>query len=218
MILYTPEVLYAVIAHYNATVFPAQLIAGALALTVIGFVLSGRPVAARLTAAIIGTLWLWCGLTWFGDHYETINWAGYYYAIAFAVQGGLLIAYAVFLQSPSTLQSMSHGRDITIGVGVSLAVFALAVHPLIEWAMGKGWAQAQYVGASPDATVVFSLGLLAAVRRVPFWLLLIPLLWLLLSGGWSLLLGTPDRLILPALGLGLVMLIAVGRRRQVAGH
>jgi len=109
----------------------------------------------------------------------------------------------------------NQGPDVTLGVGVTLAVFALAVHPLIEWATGKGWAQVQYVGGSPDATVVFTLGLLAAVRRVPVWLLVIPALWLLLSGGWSLLLGTPDRLVLPVLGLGLIALIAVNRRRQI---
>ena len=217
MILYTPEVLYAVIAYYNAQVFPAQLIAAALALVAVGVALSGRPAAGGIAAAVGGGLWVWCGLTWFGTHYETINWAGFYYALAFAAQGALLLFWAIFRRrrlSPGAVVS-GHGSG-RLRAGGALALYALALHPLIEWTIGKSWAQAQYVGGSPDATVVFTLGLLAAVGRTPIWLTVISVLWLLLSGVWNLLLGAPDRLILPVLGLAFVALLALGIKRRPA--
>lgn len=217
MILYTPEVLYAVIAYYNAQMFPAQLVAAALALVAMGAVLSGRPVAGRMAAVVCGAFWIWCGLTWLGTHYQTINWAGFYYAIVFAVQGVLLVLGAIFIRRPSAAAPVaSAGNARMRGAGVALALYALALHPLIEWMIGKSWAQAQYVSGSPDATVVFTLGLLAAAGRTPFWLMVIPVLWLLLSGAWSLLLGAPDRLILPVLGLAFVALLALIRTRRPA--
>ena len=67
---------------------------------------------------------------------------------------------------------------------------------MIERLSGANPAELQYPGTSPDPAVVLTLGLLVTTgRRVPLWLLIVPLLWLVLSGAWTLLLGVPLRLL-----------------------
>ncbi len=211
LILYDPDTLYAVIGYYNQAIFPAQVVALLLALAALAYALWPRRGSGRVIAAILGAGWLFAGIAFLGDHYASINWAGTYYEIAFAVQGALLLGYG----------TLRGGLDLRFDGGVSawaglgLAVVAIVVHPLIERAVGRGWTEAQYVGVTPDPTCLLTLALLLmSVRRVPWWLLVIPALWAVIGGGWSWLLGTPERMILPVLSLVAIALILWGNRAE----
>lgn len=209
IVLYDPQVLYAVIGHYNQAVFPAQIVAYVLALAALAYALWPRPLGGRIIAVVLAAGWLWSGSAFLGDHYAAINWAGAYYEIAFAVQAALLFGYGAILGR--LVFGFDGGTMAWIGVGFVL--FALVVHPLIELALGRTWVQLQLVGMSPDPTSLLTLGLLlTSARRVPWWLLVIPTLWFLISGSWAWLLGTPERMILPACCLVATAMIAWGNR------
>lgn len=194
IILYQPDVLYAVIGHYNEAVFPAQVVAFVLALAALAYALWPRPAGGRVVAVVLAAGWLWSGSAFLGDHYAAINWAGAYYEVAFAVQAALLLGYGAILNK------LRFGFDggAAAWVGLSFVVFALVLHPLIELAIGRTWMQLQLVGVSPDPTSLLTLGLfLMTTHRVPWALLVIPVLWLLISGSWAWLLGAPERMVLP---------------------
>lgn len=194
IILYQPEVLYAVIGHYNNAVFPAQIVALVLALAALAYALWPRPEGGRVVAAILAAAWLWSGSAFLGAHYAAINWAGAYYEVGFAVQAALLLGFGAVRGS----LRFAFDAGAAAWTGLGFVLFVLFVHPLIELAVGRTWAQLQLVGVSPDPTNLLTLGLLLmTTRRVPWLLLVVPVLWLLISGSWSWLLGTPERMILP---------------------
>jgi hypothetical protein len=211
IILYEPDVLYAVIGYYNEAVFPAQVVAFVLVLAALAVTLWPRPAGGRIIAAVLAAGWLWSGIAFLGDHYAAINWAGNYYEIAFAVQAALLLGYGTVRGS---LRLAFDGGALA-WTGLAFILFALVVHPLVELAVGRSWVQLRLAGVMPDPTNLLTLGfLLTSVRRVPWWLLVIPVLWLVIGGGWSFLLGTPERMILPAAGLAAAVLILWGNRMK----
>jgi hypothetical protein len=211
LVLYDPDTLFAVIGYYNKAIFPAQAVALLLALAALAYALWPRRGGGRIIAAVLGAGWLFSGVAFLGDHYASINWAGNYYEIAFAVQGALLLGYGALR---GALDLRFDGGGLA-WAGLGLAAVAIAVHPPVERAFGRGWVEAQYVGVAPDPTCLLTLALLLmSVRRVPWWLLVIPALWAIVSGGWSWLLGTPERMILPVLSLVAIALIAGANRAK----
>lgn len=211
IILYQPDVLHAVIGHYNEAVFPAQIVALVLALAALAYALWPRPAGGRVIAAILAAGWLWSGSAFLGNHYAAINWAGAYYEVGFAVQAALLLGYG---SVRNTLRFGFAGSPAA-WTGLGFVVFALFVHPVIELAIGRSWAQLQFFGVAPDPTNLVTLGLLVmTTKRVPWPLLVVPVLWLLISGSWSWLLGAPERMILPLCCLLATGLILRGNRRK----
>lgn len=211
LVLYEPDVLYAVIGYYNKAIFPAQAVALLLALAAIAYTVWPHRGGDRIIPALLAAGWLWSGIVYLGGHYAAINWAGAYYEAAFVVQAAMLLGWGVIR---GALRFRFDG-GARAWAGAGFAAIAIVIHPLVERALGRGWAELQYVGVSPDPTELVTLALLLmSARRVPWWLLLVPALWLVIAGGWAWLLGTPERMILPACSLVALVLIIAGTGRK----
>ena len=50
-----------------------------------------------------------------------------------------------------------------------VAAIAVVLYPLMGWALGRPWAQAEVAGLMPDPTALATLALLLAARRPPAW-------------------------------------------------
>lgn len=185
-LMYAPRTYWRLVELYNREFWPLHLpmLAAGLAalwLTYTRPARTWRPVVLALAAA-----WLWVGWAFLWERYATINWAASYVAIAFAVQGVLLMGMVWRARQPAAPPG-SFAR----GLGGLLAATGL-LYPLLGPALGRPWAQAESAGMVPEPTALFTLGLLLllglpSTRTGRALLFYIPVLCLLLGAatGWT---------------------------------
>ncbi|MDH3701575.1 MAG: DUF6064 family protein [Alphaproteobacteria bacterium] len=210
MLPFTPEVFFSLFAQYNATIWPMQIVAYVLGLLAVFLTLRPRRDAGRLIAAILSGFWLWIGIVYHIMFFATINFAAPVFGVVFIVQG-LLLAWTGVMKGQ--LEFRFRG-DLSGWIGLGFAVFAMAAYPLLGLFAGHVWPRAPIFGVAPCPTTIFTLGLLLlSARRVPLSLLAIPVLWSLVGGSASWLLGVPEDIALPVAGIaGLGMAIWKNRR------
>jgi hypothetical protein len=176
----------------------------------------GRAIAALLTAA-----WLFVAWAWHFRRYDAINFAGRWFALAFALQALLLFAAGL---SRDGLRFAPRGHPAG-AFGMAIFAFALLVQPLIGPLVGRDWVSAELFGLAPDPTAVGTLGLLVAAERMRWWLLVIPALWCAVTGLTLWTMDAPDAFVTPlaalaALGLAVWKTVSPpkgGRDRAESG-
>jgi hypothetical protein len=194
-LLFAPRTYYRLFELYNADIWPAQIAALALGVTILALLYRGSPWASRAIAATLAAAWLWVAWAFHLERYATINWAAVYFAAGFALQALLLIWTGVVrgglrFRPPSGIA----GR---IGLGVFL--FALVAQPLIGPLLSRPWTQAELFGLAPDPTAVGTLGVLLLTDHIRWPLLAIPLLWCAITGATLWTMGAPDAFVTPVL-------------------
>jgi Family of unknown function (DUF6064) len=138
----------------------------------------GRAWAPRAAFALLGLAWLWVAWGFHWQRFASINSAVPWYAAAFAIEGLLLLAWAV--TKPAIAM---RGR----GIGLALLLVGLLAHPAIGAVLGLPWRQAAVFALAPDPTALGTLGVLLTTqpfrRSFARWLLWpIPLLWCVIAG------------------------------------
>ena len=91
------------------------------------------------------------------------------------------------------------------------------IQPLIGPLLGRPWAQVQIFGVAPDPTAVATLGILLAADRVPWTLLIIPIIWCIISAATLWTMESPDAAVMALAALVAILLAAwkmKARRRQ----
>ncbi|MEP7344502.1 MAG: DUF6064 family protein [Gemmatimonadaceae bacterium] len=204
-VMFSPRTYYRLLELYNAQIWPAQVLALALGVALLVLLRRDDAWRGRAIAALLAGCWLWVAYGYLLERYTTINWAGRYFAAAFALQGILLLVFGVIARRfafPKPRTPLEHA-------GLFLFVFAVVFYPLMGPLFGRGWGQAELFGVVPDPTAVGTLGLLLlASERVPWLLLLLPIAWCAMSAATLWVMASPDALLLPAstlLGCGLAM-------------
>ncbi|MEA1048529.1 DUF6064 family protein [Lamprobacter modestohalophilus] len=211
---------------YNAR-FSAAVVAG-LGIGLFALLLLWRPTPLRLRLALagLGLCWLWISWAYQLQTLAPLLWAGELFAIAFALQSGLLLASAVYSTPRLTphwvvrgLAAQSPAGQPRLGVwlGAGMLVFAVLLLPLIELAAGQPWPGLSFFGSAATPTAIGTLGL-AAMLGPRLWLLLtpVPVLWCLVVS--LLLLGLDDPLwALPALAVPVSLVAALLGRRTWEG-
>ncbi len=181
-LMFSPRTYWRLVELYNHDVWPAQLAALAVGLWAIWLAASRRAGAGRVLAALLAAAWLWVGWAFHWQRYATINWAAPYFAMAFAIQAGLLLGLGSFHRNTYATPAGSLMRNL----GWLLAVTGVVFYPLAGLLAGRPWAQAEVFGIAPEPTALASLGLLLASGYPPSrarrcMLALIPTLSLLLG-------------------------------------
>lgn len=210
MLPFSSDAFFALFAQYNRAIWPAPIVAYGLGLAAVA--LAFRPVSggSRLVAAILGLAWAWNGVAYHLMHFAQINFAAPIFGAFFVVQG-LLFAWTGALKGKIAFRFRP---DLFGWAGLGLAVFALAVYPLLGWLAGHGWPRAAMFGVAPSPTTIFTLGLLLLTEgRTPLHLVAIPVLWSLAGGAAVWLLAVPEDLALPLAGLGGLGLV-LGKNRS----
>jgi len=162
-LMFSPRTYWRLVELYNRDVWPAQLVALAAGLAAIALARSNKPAGGRLLAALLVAAWLWVGWAFHWQRYATINWAAAYFAVAHAVQAALLVVF--WLLRPRLPPADGRARR----AGLVVAAIAVVLYPLMGWALGRPWAQAEVAGLMPDPTALATLALLLAARRPPAW-------------------------------------------------
>ena len=207
MLPYDADALQALLGLYNRALWPAQLVS--LAACALTLWLVWRRRGGRLVAMLLVVAWLWTGMVYQFGYYASLNWAGWLYGPLFAAQALALAWFGVVRRwrlAPPDDDHVAHA-------GLALAMFVSLAYPLLEMATGTGPQSVQMVGLVPDATVVFTLGVLLAVGGAPRLLLVLPAAWCGWSALWSWQLAMPVQMLPPLLALS-ALLWAVWKRRS----
>lgn len=167
-LLFSPQTYFRQFALINEATFPVPIVIMALSLIIVALAGGG---GWRDRAIMLGLALLCANAGWqfhYGS-YADINWAADWFAIGFAVQAVGLLLWSVMGKFPP------HKVALLLRL---LAAFVVLAYPLQAVGFGRPWQEAEVVGISPDATMVFTLLVLApAVAGWRYLLLAIPVLW-----------------------------------------
>lgn len=207
-LLFAPRTYYRLIELYNADIWPLQIVALALGITIPAVLLGEGSWRGRVIASVLAVGWSWIAWAFHLQRYATINWAATWFAGAFMIEALLLFVVGVLggrLRFAAVSGPVAH-------VGTALVLLGLVVQPALGLLVGRGFAQMEVFGVAPDPTVVVTLGvLLRASRPAALWLAPIPLLWCAVGGAFLWMMRSPEAL--PMIGAGVVGLVALAGRR-----
>jgi hypothetical protein len=210
MLPFTTEQFFALFASYNTTIWPAQLVAYALGLAALIFALWGGAQAGRIVAAVLAVMWLWTGAAYHLIHFTAINPAAWLFGAAFLVQGAafLVVAWG------AGLAFKSEWTGTRRAFGLVLVAYAGVLYPLLGRVAGHPWAEIPTFGVTPCPMTIFTFGvLLMASSPVPWWLLVIPVLWAVVGGSAAVLLEVPQDWMLLGGGLAAAAVLIPQSRR-----
>jgi hypothetical protein len=185
-LLFAPRTYYRLFELYNQEIWPLQIVALAAGVTILVLMRTRAAWSGRIVAAVLAACWLWVAWAFHWQRYATINWAASYFAAGFVLQALLLIWIGVargrlqFDSNPSTRSR----------IGAVIFLFALIVQPLLGLLVGRQWLQLEFFGVAPDPTALATVGLLLAANRVSWIAVPLPMLWCMIGGITSLLMGT----------------------------
>jgi hypothetical protein len=203
-LLFSPRTYYRQFELYNGEIWPGQLLALLVGLTILALLRKPGAWQGRTIAVLLAASWLWVAWGYHYSRYASINWLATYFAAAFALEALLLIMLGVGRGLSWRLPSRWSGW-----VGIGLVVLAVVLQPLIGPLVGRSWSQVEIIAVAPDPTVVGTLGVLVLASGWPKWLLFpIPLLWCLVSGATAWVMQSPDAALMPAAAA--VAIVVVG--------
>lgn len=206
-LLFSPQTYYRLFELHNEAVWPAQIAAFAASLAVLALLRRPGAASARIVAGLLAAAWFWVAWSYHRVHYAPINWAAEYYAIGFAAQALLLLGSAAI---PGRLVASPDIARAWFGFGI--AAFAILLQPLLAPVLGRPWPQAEIFGIAPDPTAIATLGILLAMQRLRWELMILPLLWSLVSGATLWAMEAPEAFMLPGIAL-LTIALAIRKAR-----
>lgn len=173
MIPFTADQFLSVFENYNNAVWPAQPILSVLALAAVYLAFKPRILSSKSAAAIIAAFWIWMGLVYHFWFFTSINRAALIFALFFVIQGILFLTAGVW----KDLLRFQFRPDCFGFTGGTFLLFALLIYPVLGYWFGHRYPASPTFGL-PCPTTIFTFGLLLWTdRRVPLYLLPIPLAW-----------------------------------------
>ena len=192
-------------ALYNADIYPLQFLFTALGLAIVWQLSTADRQRIAVLALVI--VWSWVGWQFHWERYASLNWAATYFAIGFFLQAGLLLCFGVLTRWL---------RFRLNSLGIAVAAFAILIQPLLGLLFGRQLSELESFGATPDPTVVATLGLLLFTRGCLRWMLLVvPLCWCMVSGATALAMESWEAAIPLCIGLLVVVAMLIDSIQRV---
>ncbi|MFH5834298.1 DUF6064 family protein [Halalkalibaculum sp. DA384] len=209
---FSTEQFLEVFETYNTAIWPAQIVAyllGGLAIY-----LSYRPAARndRTISLILAGFWLWMGAIYHLTFFTSINTAAYGFGVIFLIQGLLFLGVGVW-KDWLKFRLKWDGYGIT---GAVLIIYAMLFYPIVGAQLGHGYPYAPMFGVAPCPATIFTFGMLLwTVKKVPWWILVIPGLWSVIGFTAAINLGILEDMGLLVAGiLGILLLMTKTDRRE----
>lgn len=194
---------------YNARFSPAFATGMGIGLAALGLLRPGAAWSRALVLAAFGLCWLWIGWAFHLQTLQPLLWAGELFALAFAVQSGLLVAAAIL---PARLNAPGRSRHATRAAYALLGA-SVVLLPLAGLTAGRDLTGVELFGTAPDPTAIATLALAALLPWTRALLLVpIPALWCLVSSAMQYGLDSPLWW-LPTAALGLAVMLLWGSIR-----
>lgn len=200
MLPFSVEQFFAVFAAYNTAIWPMPIVAYGFGLLALMFLFRPGAVADRITSTILGLMWLWTGVAYHWLSFAAINPAAPLFGTAFIVQ-------AMVLLHAGWTRRLAFGpvRGIQGAAGLALVSYAAILYPLLGVWLGHAYPALPMFGVTPCPVTIFTLGLLLLTTKpVPWWTLVVPVLWALVGGSAAFLLDVPQDWMLLVSGLATI--------------
>lgn len=180
LLMFSPRVYDRLFELHNQALWPAQLLALALGGLALVAMWRPGPRGTRWLVILLAVAWAFVAWAFLWQRYAPIHWGIAYVVPLFGLQALLLVALGTCRGGLRLPRHWSVRR----GLGVGLFAYALALHPLVALATGRGLAGAEVIGLTPDPLAMATLGVAAMAEPAPrAWaLLVVPALWCLQSG------------------------------------
>ncbi|MBI3790060.1 MAG: hypothetical protein HY275_04185 [Gemmatimonadetes bacterium] len=191
-LMFSARTYHRLFALHNQALWPLPLLTHAVGLAALAPLARTGARVARFATGFLAVAWGLVAWSYFVRDYRTIHTFGYWFAAAFALEGALLAGVAA--RHPA--RGWRAG-SIAPSVGPWLIAFGMLGLPLLGPVLGRPWWQAEWFGSAPDPTVTATFGVLL-VRRSPWWLWLLPVVWTAYDGITLWLLRADDALVTPA--------------------
>lgn len=170
---FTTEEFFAVFAAYNGAVWPMQVLFYLLGMTALILAVKETRYSNKVISAVLAGLWLWIGLVYHWRYFTSINGAAYAFGALFILQALLFVWTGILHQK---LWFRFHSNEYAI-VGSLFILYALLIYPLVCILSEHGYPALPTFGL-PCPTTIFTFGLLLWTdRRIPKYLLIIPVIW-----------------------------------------
>jgi len=145
---FTVEQFFDVFGTYNTAIWPAQILAYVLGIVALALAFRESKLSTRIVSGILALFWIWMGVFYHMVHFSVINPAAWIFGSFYILLGGCFILYA------------------------------MVVYRLLGISFGHSYPRAPIFGVAPCPTTIFTFGILLwAIKSVPAYLLVIPLIW-----------------------------------------
>jgi hypothetical protein len=162
-----------VFKNYNQAIYPLQIAFYFFAFLSIYLLFTGNKNRNTTINITLSFFWLWIGVVYHIIFFSTINKAAYLFGALFIIQGMLFVIWGVYKNSLS-FEYKNTANNI---IGIILLFYSLIIYPVFGYQLGHIYPYSPTFGL-PCPTTIFTFGILLLVnRRVPVFLLIIPLLW-----------------------------------------
>jgi len=189
MLPFTREQFVAVFAEYNAGIWPAQLLAYLLGLTMAVLLLRPSRAGSRVIGAGLALMWAWTGIAYQWTYFSTINKAALAFGTLFVIQAAAFLYFGVLRDR---LRFGGAGGPLA-WLGWALVGYAAIVYPLVGLGLGHPLVEIPMFGVTPCPVTIFTFGLLLLTSSpISRWVFVIPFLWSLTGGSAAFLLGVPQ--------------------------
>jgi hypothetical protein len=179
-LMFSPQAYWRLVARHNDAWWPAQLAGLVSAFALVVMLRETAGWAQRIVLWVLAAAWAWVGWSFFWLRYSEIF-------LAAPLLAQVCGAQALMLATAASLPVATH-REVRAPTRIAatlLGAVALA-YPLLAWATGHRWIEAEVFGFMPDPTALATLAaLLGASRQTGperALLAVLPLLVLLLGG------------------------------------
>jgi len=186
------EYIIQAMADYNQMVYPWQLMLMAEMVFAMMILKVKKKVKNRMINLILSVAWLWSFIFYFLISLTEYTTVAYIYGFAFLLQS-IFFMYEGFFRSDLSYDFNNIARHYT---GFAMILLGLFIYPILGLGLGKDFQNTLMAGL-PGPTIVITLGfLLMTVRRIPVYLLVIPVLWSLSQAMISFKIFRPEDIIL----------------------
>ena len=169
----TIEQMLSVFETYNKATWPLQVFSCLLVIAAIILIVRTRVNTSRIVSAILSFIWLWTGVVFCIIYWARVYTLSYGYGALYIIQG--LIFFASIFKPKLSFRFEPGIHSI---VGILFIVYAMAGYTLVGYFLEHIYPQSVSIILAPCPTVVLTFGLLLLTdKKIPKYILIIPLLW-----------------------------------------
>lgn len=210
MLPFTREQFVSVFADYNVGVWPAQILAYLLGLSMVILLLRQSRNSDRIIGGGLAAMWVWTGAVYHWLYFSPINSAALIFGALFVMQ------CAAFFLAAVVRDDLRFGPSAapTAWLGWAFVLYAAILYPLLGLWAGDEYPKMPIFGITPCPVTIFSFGLLLLTSApVPRGIFVIPLVWSLIGGSAAFLLGIPQDWSLLISGIAIPLIVFRDRSR-----
>lgn len=208
---FTTKQFLDIMGLYNNSVWPLQIVFNVLALIMIFLLFKNSKADNKFINACLGFFWLWIGIAYHLVFFTQINNAAYAFGVLFIIQGLLFLYFGIV---KDWLQFKVRADWLGI-LGGFFVLYALIIYPILGYSFGHTFPRNPTFGL-PCPTTIFTFGiLLFTIKRVSWYLIIIPFMWSLIGFSAAIQLTIFEDFGLGIAGIcGFVVLLITNKNRE----